>query len=104
GLVIGFLASVIGIVLGIGLAKGLIALFGALGVELPKASTVIATNTITVLLLLGTGITLLASIIPARRATRVPPIAAVREGATLPQSRLAPAAAARRARGARAAL
>ena len=89
GLVIGFLASVIGIVLGIGLAKGLIALFGALGVELPKASTVIATHTITVSLLLGTGITLLASIIPARRATRVPPIAAVREGATLPKTRLA---------------
>jgi putative ABC transport system permease protein len=89
GLVIGFIASVIGLILGIGLAKGLIALFGALGVELPKASTVIATHTITVSLLLGTGITLLASIIPARRATRVPPIAAVREGATLPKTRLA---------------
>ena len=38
---------------------------------------------------LGIGITLLASILPARRATRVPPIAAVREGATLPPTRLA---------------
>jgi putative ABC transport system permease protein len=38
---------------------------------------------------LGVGITLLASILPARRATRVPPIAAVREGATLPPTRLA---------------
>jgi putative ABC transport system permease protein len=46
-------------------------------------------HTITISLLLGTGITLLASIIPARRATRVPPIAAVREGATLPKTRLA---------------
>jgi putative ABC transport system permease protein len=89
GLVIGFLASVIGLVVGIGIAKGLISLFGAMGVELPKASTVIATHTITISLLLGTGITLLASIIPARRATRVPPIAAVREGATLPKTRLA---------------
>ena len=53
----------------------------------------IATRTIVVSLLLGTGITLLASIIPARRATRVPPIAAVREGAVLPQSRLAGALA-----------
>ena len=34
-------------------------------------------------------ITLLASIMPARRATRVPPIAAVREGSTLPPSRFA---------------
>ena len=89
GLVIGFVASVIGLVFGIAIAKGLIGLFGAMGVELPKATTVIAGRTIIVSLLLGTGITLLASIIPARRATRVPPIAAVREGATLPQSRLA---------------
>jgi putative ABC transport system permease protein len=89
GLVIGLVASAIGLVFGIGIAKGLIALFGAIGVELPKASTVIATRTIAVSLLLGTGITLLASIIPARRATRVPPIAAVREGAILPKTRLA---------------
>jgi putative ABC transport system permease protein len=34
-------------------------------------------------------ITLLASVVPARRATRVPPIAAVREGSTLPPSRFA---------------
>jgi putative ABC transport system permease protein len=89
GIVIGFVASVIGLVLGIGIAKGLIGLFSAVGVDLPKASTVIATRTIAVSLLLGTGITLIASIIPARRATRVPPIAAVREGATLPKSRFA---------------
>ena len=42
GLVIGFVASVIGLVFGIAIAKGLIALFGAMGVELPKATTVIA--------------------------------------------------------------
>jgi putative ABC transport system permease protein len=40
-------------------------------------------------LLVGVGITLLATISPARRATRVAPIAAVREGATLPTGRLA---------------
>ena len=42
GLVIGLLASVIGLVLGLGIAKGMIALFTALGVELPEAATVIA--------------------------------------------------------------
>src|SRR5262249_345898 len=48
GAVIGFVASVIGLVLGIGIAKGLIALFGAMGVELPKASMVIASHTVVV--------------------------------------------------------
>lgn len=41
-------------------------------------------------LLVGTCVTALASIVPAIRATRVPAISAVREGATLPRSRLAP--------------
>jgi putative ABC transport system permease protein len=87
GLVIGLVASAIGLVAGYGIAKGMVALVAALGVELPKATTVVAQRTIIVSMLLGTGITLLASILPARRATRVPPIAAVREGSTLPPTR-----------------
>jgi putative ABC transport system permease protein len=89
GFVIGLVASVIGLVSGIGIAKGMVALFSAMGIELPEASMVIATHTITVSLIVGTGVTLLASILPARRATRVPPIAAVREGSALPKSRFA---------------
>ncbi len=87
GLVIGLVASAIGLVVGYGIAKGMVALVAALGVELPKASTVVAQRTVIVSMLLGTSITLIASILPARRATRVPPIAAVREGSTLPPSR-----------------
>jgi putative ABC transport system permease protein len=89
GFVIGLLGSVIGLVTGLGIAKGMIALFSALGVELPEASTVVAPKTVIVSLVLGTGITLLASILPARRATRVPAIAAVREGSTVQRSRFA---------------
>jgi putative ABC transport system permease protein len=89
GFTIGVLASVIGIVLGLGIAKGMVALFSALGTDLPESSTVVQPRTIIVALLLGTIITMLASILPARRATRVPPIAAVREGSTLPPSRFA---------------
>ena len=86
-LVIGLLASLVGLGLGLLLAEGIEALFGALGVELPSADRVFATRTIVVSLLVGVGITLVAGLFPAIRATRVPPIAAVREGATLPHSR-----------------
>jgi putative ABC transport system permease protein len=50
---------------------------------------VFATRTVVVSLLIGVVITLLASLRPALRATRVPPIAAVREGSVLPPSRFA---------------
>ena len=86
-LVIGLLASLVGLGLGVLLAEGIEALFGSLGVELPSADRVFATRTIVVSLVVGVGITLLAGLFPAIRATRVPPISAVREGATLPHGR-----------------
>jgi putative ABC transport system permease protein len=89
GFLLGLFASVVGLFLGLGLAVGMEALFAALGVELPEAGTVFAARTVIVSLIVGTTITVLASLVPAVRATRVPPIAAVREGATLPRSRLA---------------
>jgi putative ABC transport system permease protein len=88
-LVIGLIGSVVGLFLGLLLAKGLNRLFVAIGINLPQGSTVFATRTIIVALLVGTLITLIASLRPARRATRVPPIAAVREGSVLPPSRWA---------------
>jgi putative ABC transport system permease protein len=86
GLVIGLLASVVGLFAGVGIAKAMNALIGA---DLPDAGMVFAVRTVVISLALGTVITLLASIMPALRATRVPPIAAVREGSTLPPSRFA---------------
>jgi putative ABC transport system permease protein len=86
-LVIGLLASLVGLGLGVVLAEGIEALFRSLGVELPSADRVFAPRTVVVSLLVGVGITLVAGLFPAIRATRVPPIAAVREGATLPHSR-----------------
>jgi putative ABC transport system permease protein len=88
-LVIGLLASTIGLFAGLGLAVGLNELFVALNLDLPQTETVFATRTIVVSLLVGTVITLIAGLSPALRATRVPPIAAVREGAKLPRSALA---------------
>jgi putative ABC transport system permease protein len=90
GFAIGVLASVLGLVLGLALAKGLGALMAAMNLDLPKAGTVIEVRTVIVSMALGTIVTLIASIAPALKATRVPPIAAVREGATLPRGRFAP--------------
>jgi putative ABC transport system permease protein len=87
--VIGLVASVVGLFLGLGLAKGLNSLLVSFGIDLPQTGTVFKTRTIVISLLVGVGITLLAALRPALRATRVPPIAAVREGALLPPSRFA---------------
>ena len=87
--VIGLLASVTGLFAGLGLAVGLNELFVALNLDLPQTDTVFATRTIVVSLLVGTLVTLVAGLSPALRATRVPPIAAVREGAKLPRSAIA---------------
>ncbi|MBA2641937.1 MAG: ABC transporter permease, partial [Actinobacteria bacterium] len=89
-LVIGLVASLIGLMLGLLLAEGIQALFRLFDFELPTTDRVFALRTVVVALVVGVGITLAAGLFPAIRATRVPPIAAVREGAELPKSRLAP--------------
>jgi putative ABC transport system permease protein len=89
GLVTGLLASTVGLFVGLGLAKGLDQLFKVFGADLPQAGLVFAWRTVILSLVVGTLVTLLATIRPALRATRVPPIAAVREGSILPPSRFA---------------
>ncbi len=86
-LVMGVFAAVTGLFLGLALAKGLFRLFNAFGFTLPNSGIVFGTSTVVVALVAGILVTLVASLRPALRATRVPPIAAVREGASLPVSR-----------------
>jgi putative ABC transport system permease protein len=88
-LAVGILASLIGLVVGLGLAEGLFSLFDAVGFTLPNSGIVFKGRTAEVAIVVGVLVTVLASLRPALRATRVPPIAAVREGATLPEGRLA---------------
>ena len=87
-LAIGAIASVIGLFLGVALAKGLNALFKALDLELPTTGLVFSLRTVIVALVVGIVVTLVAGLAPALRATRVSPISAVREGAVPPSGRL----------------
>jgi putative ABC transport system permease protein len=89
GLAIGALASVVGIGVGLGLGVGLFKLFDAVGFTLPNNGLVLHNRTVIVALVVGILVTVLASLRPAIRATRVPPIAAVREGSELPPGRFA---------------
>ena len=71
---------------GIAFAKGIQALFEAIGIDLPTTSPVIETRTVIVSLAIGLTVTLVSSLAPAWRSTRVPPLAALREG-ELPEVR-----------------
>jgi putative ABC transport system permease protein len=79
-LAIGVTASLLGLGLGLLFAKGIAQLFEAAGLGIPTGGLELGPRTIAVSLLVGIGVTLLAAITPARRATRVPPIAALQRG------------------------
>jgi putative ABC transport system permease protein len=86
-LALGLLASAAGIAAGLGVAKGINALFKAVGADIPTSGLVLEPRTVLIAVLVGVGVTLLSALAPALRATRVPPVAALQEGATLPPSR-----------------
>ena len=80
GTILGIVASAVGLGLGVLLAKGLTKLFASLDLELPQSDMVFQWRTALVAMLTGTLVTLVASVWPAVRATRIAPISAVREG------------------------
>jgi putative ABC transport system permease protein len=82
-LIIGLGASIVGLFAGILTAKGITALFKAFSIDLPSQGTVLLPRTVIVSLLVGTVVTVVAGLGPARRATRVPPIAALRQDVTI---------------------
>ncbi|WP_069174395.1 ABC transporter permease [Streptomyces griseus] len=79
---LGIVGSVLGVGAGIGLAVGLMKLMGSLGMELSTEDLTIAWTTPVVGLALGVIVTVLAAYVPARRAGKVSPMAALRDAGT----------------------
>jgi putative ABC transport system permease protein len=79
--IIGLFSSLLGLVAGIGLALGALAALAAFGIDLPNAGLVVEPATAVKAITAGMLITAIAAIGPAVRATRVAPIAALRETA-----------------------
>jgi len=84
----GLVASALGIAAGLGIAKGINALFHAVGADIPTSGIALAPRTIIISFVVGVGVAVLSALAPALRATRVPPVAALHEGAALPKSAL----------------
>jgi len=80
-LVVGVFSSIVGIVVGILVAIGLNSLLRSFGVDLPSGGLSILPRTIIVGLVLGTLVTFVSALAPARRAARVPPVMALHDSA-----------------------
>ncbi len=77
--IVGAIGAVLGIGAGVALAYGLRALLNAFGTGLPSGSLQLEPRTIIVSLLVGIVVTSISAYAPARRAAKIPPVAAMRE-------------------------
>jgi putative ABC transport system permease protein len=76
--VVGLLSSVLGLLVGLGLGAGTLAVLAAMHVDLPAGTVTLTPKTIILGLALGVLVTMAAAVLPARAATKVAPIAALR--------------------------
>ncbi|MDJ0925671.1 MAG: FtsX-like permease family protein [Acidimicrobiia bacterium] len=78
-IVVGLVASVLGIAFGFVIAQGLTSVMAAIGFDLPSTTAPLATRTIIVGVAVGLGVTVAAAVLPAVRASRIPPVAALQD-------------------------
>jgi putative ABC transport system permease protein len=74
---IGLVSAAAGLAVGIGAGAGVRAVLSAADATLPQGPLVVSATTVLVSLGLGLGVTLLAAWLPARRAAKIPPVAAM---------------------------
>src|SRR3954471_19356236 len=80
--VVGLAASILGVLVGIALAPALAAMLKAFGIDLGTTGLVIRPGTVIAGLVVGVVATMVSGFVPARRATRVEPVTAMRDAVT----------------------
>jgi putative ABC transport system permease protein len=78
-LVVGLIASVTGLVLGIGVAFLLQEMINGMGLDLPNGGLVVSRTAVVASLVAGLGVSAASAVLPARKAAKVPPVAALRD-------------------------
>jgi putative ABC transport system permease protein len=86
--IVGLVSSAVGLGLGVLFAVGLQGLLSAFGLDLPTTTLQFLPRTVIASFVVGMGATLVASVLPARRAARVPPMAALRADYEVPAGSL----------------
>lgn len=81
-LAVGLVASILGVLAGIALAPALAGMLKAFGIDLGTTGLVISPGTIITGLVVGVVATMVSGFVPARRATRVEPVTAMRDSVT----------------------
>ena len=79
--IIGIVASAAGLLAGVAMSFGLRMLLSGVGLEIPSGDLVITGGTVVTAFVVGVGVTLISAVAPAVRASRIRPIAALRETA-----------------------
>jgi len=77
--VVGVLASAVGLVMGVLMSTVLRAMLTAVGFDIPATGIVVLPGSMVTAFVVGMVITMVAAFFPARRASKVPPMAALRD-------------------------
>ncbi|MBF6350799.1 MULTISPECIES: ABC transporter permease [Nocardia] len=78
-LIVGVIGSLLGLLAGIALAYGLAAVLNAFDLGLPTGTMAVLPRTVLVAFVVGLLVTVVSAYAPARRASRIPPVQAMRE-------------------------
>ncbi|MFG1909982.1 ABC transporter permease [Kribbella sp. NPDC048928] len=86
--IIGFIGSTLGLLIGIGVAAGVRGIYQKLNLRIPTAGLEVSAGTIIACYVIGIGVTVAAAAPAARRAGKLPPIAAMRDDVQVPERSL----------------